>query len=137
MKTFYDTAYTPHFSRYTIGFDPLLDKLAAFTANTVVKTSNFPPYNVKKLEENKYLIELAVAGYTKTDIIIEYNNGELIVKSNTTQEADSSEYIWQGIAKRAFSHKFTLADTILVKSATMTNGLLKICLLYTSPSPRD
>ena len=111
---------------YFIGFDHV-DRLLDL-ANNTTKNKYFPPYNIKQLEENKYLIELAVAGYGKHDIEIEYANGDLTVKSSGTPDEDTSNYIWQGIAKRSFSHKFTLADTVFVKSASLTNGMLKVFL---------
>lgn len=90
---------------------------------------NFPPFNVKKTGENTYLIEFAVAGYSKQDIEVEYHNGILKIKSETKpDETPANGYLWKGIAQRAFEQSFKLAETVQITNANLTNGILKIFL---------
>ena len=88
----------------------------------------FPPFNVKKTGENTYLIEFAVAGYTKQDIEIEFKDGNLKIKSEPKETDESTTFLWKGIAQRAFEQNFKLAQTVEIKNATLTNGMLKIFL---------
>lgn len=117
------------FSRLTkdaIGFDEMFKRLSVFSEN-LSKASTFPHYNIKKTGENTYVIEVAVAGFGKQDIELELANGVLTVKGSITSD-DANDYLYKGIADRAFTRKFTLADTIEVKNADLINGMLKIWL---------
>ena len=109
----------------TIGFEPILKKLAEIS-ETFPKVPTYPPYNIKKLDENKYVIEMAVAGFGKQDLELELQDGTLTIKGNVS--ADDSEYVFKGIAERAFTRQFTLADTVEIKNADLINGMLKIWL---------
>ena len=112
-------------SRQFIGFDTVLDTFRRAN-ETLAKAQNYPPYNIKKIDDEHFVIEMAVAGFGKTNLDIELKDGELtITGSHDTEEND---YIYQGIANRAFTRKFTLADTVVVKNAELVNGLLKIAL---------
>lgn len=111
----------------TIGFEPILKRLNEM-ASTLPKIPTYPPYNIKKVDENKYVIEIAVAGFGKQDIEIELQEDTLTVKGNVEAKDDVSEFIYKGIADRAFTHRFTLADTVIVKNADIINGMLKIWL---------
>ncbi len=109
----------------TIGFEPILKRLAEMSEG-MPKIPTYPPYNIKKLDENKYVIEMAVAGFGKQDLELELQDGTLTIKGNiSTEDAD---YIYKGIAERAFTRQFTLADTVEVKNADLINGMLKIWL---------
>ena len=109
----------------TIGFEPILKRLAEMS-ETMPKIPTYPPYNIKKLDENKYVIEMAVAGFGKQDLELELQDGTLTIKGNVSSE--DSDYIYKGIAERAFTRQFTLADTVEVKNADLINGMLKIWL---------
>ena len=109
----------------TIGFEPIIKKLVEMT-ESMPKIPTYPPYNIKKVEDNKYVIEMAVAGFGKQDIELELQDGTLTIKGNIS--ADDSEYIYKGIAERAFTRQFTLADTVEIKNADLINGMLKIWL---------
>jgi molecular chaperone IbpA len=87
----------------------------------------YPPYNIKKVDENRYVIELAVAGFGKADIDIELQEGKLSIRGNC-DSAESTEYLYKGIAERGFKREFTLADNVEVKSSSLANGMLKIWL---------
>jgi molecular chaperone IbpA len=109
----------------TVGFEPIIKRLAELSEN-LPKVPTYPPYNIKKTGETTYVIEMAVAGFGKHDLELELQDGVLTVKGNVT--ADDSEYIVKGIAERAFTRQFTLADTIEIKNADLINGMLKIWL---------
>lgn len=109
----------------TIGFEPILKRLSEM-ANTMPKIPTYPPYNIKKIDENKYVIEMAVAGFGKQDIELELQNDVLTVKGEI--ESEESDYLFKGIADRAFTRHFTLADAVVIKNANLVNGMLKIWL---------
>jgi len=109
----------------TIGFEPILKRLAEMS-EAMPKIPTYPPYNIKKIDENKYVIEMAVAGFGKQDLELELQDGTLTIKGNVSSE--DADYIYKGIAERAFTRQFTLADTVEVKNADLINGMLKIWL---------
>lgn len=117
----------PNISGRSIGFDEVLKRLADF-GDSSVKLPTYPPYNVRKVEDNKYMIEVAIAGFGRQDIQLTLEEGVLTIEGRITTEEDPTDYIFRGIAERAFTRKFTLADTIEVKNAEFFNGLLKIWL---------
>ncbi len=108
-----------------IGFDQVLERFRE-AAESMPKIPTYPPYNIKKVDDEHFIIEMAVAGFGKSNLDIELKEGELTVTGS--HEAEDNDYIYQGIANRAFTRKFTLADTVVVKNAELVNGLLKIAL---------
>lgn len=109
----------------TIGFDQVFDRLSQLS-HGLPKMTAYPPYNIRKIDENKYSIEMAVAGFGKQDIDIEMADGVLTIKGST--KTDEDNFIYKGIADRAFTRSFTLADSVEVKNADLINGMLKIWL---------
>jgi len=102
-------------------------------------TSSFPPYNVKKVDEDNYVVELAVAGYDREDIDVTVDKDTLIIKSEREND-EKSEYIHKGIAGRNFTQTFTLGEYMIVKSASLDNGLLTVKIereLPESAKPRQ
>jgi molecular chaperone IbpA len=89
---------------------------------------NYPPYNIVKKDENHYTIELAVAGFGQSDIDIEMEDGKLVVRGNIKAEESEDNFLFRGIANRAFSRAFVLNDEVEVKDAELFNGMLKIFL---------
>lgn len=112
-------------ARQFIGFDQMLERIRE-ASETLPKIPTYPPYNIKKVDDEHFVIEMAVAGFGKTDLDIELADGTLTVSGNL--DSDNDDYLYQGIANRAFTRKFTLADTVVVKNAELVNGLLKIAL---------
>lgn len=88
-------------------------------------TSSFPPYNVKKVDEDNYTIELAVAGYSREEIEIKVEKDTLTIKSDKEND-DKSDFLHRGIAGRNFTQHFTLGEYMTVKSASLENGMLLI-----------
>ena len=109
----------------TVGFDSMFDRLFGDGHRTET-ASSFPPYNIRKDEEDLYTIEMAVAGFAKEDLEAELKDGVLTVRSKPDQE--KGEYLHRGIAKRAFSRSFTLSDDVVIRRADLVNGMLTINL---------
>jgi len=94
-------------------------------------TSNFPPYNIVKTGDNTYDVELALAGFNKDDIEVEYKENILTVKSKKqeeTKDEDGNVIQHRGISKRMFSKSFTIANDVEVKGAELKDGLLKVSM---------
>ena len=114
---------------FFIGFDKTLDNIREAQERFIkTATSNYPPYNVTKTGDNKYQIEVAVAGFGKQDIELELEDTVLRVSGKVTNDQSTLEYFHKGIADRPFTRTFTLADNVVVKGAGLFNGLLKIYL---------
>ena len=109
----------------TVGYDSMFDRLFGDIQRTD-KTSGYPPYNIRKDGDEKYTIEMAVAGLSQEDLEIELKEGVLTIRSKS--EKEEQEYLHRGIAKRAFSKSFNLSDDIVVNGADLVNGMLTIDL---------
>tara|TARA_B100001013_G_C24338759_1_gene335600 strand:+ start:162 stop:581 length:420 start_codon:yes stop_codon:yes gene_type:complete len=120
--TGYDLMDFDPFRNYTIGFDKIFDSLLEVSK---INTSNFPPYNIRKLGDGKYEIELALAGFTKDDIKVELKEGTLSVSAKK-EEKDSDNLVHQGIASRSVLRKFSLSEYMEIKDADFKDGILKI-----------
>ena len=120
------------FDPFSIGYDKMFDRFDQFNASRSV-AAGYPPYNIKKTEKNSYVLELAIAGFSKPDIDIELNDGCLTISGSTKPEESKAEFLHKGIADRSFTRKFELADSVEIKSADLINGMLKISLEYIIP----
>ena len=122
LTTFDKNKFIP----YSIGFDNLFDRLFDMDLES---SSSYPPYNISKVDDNNYVIEMALAGFNKDDIEIELADSELTVRSKKREDSNKDvNLIHQGISHRSFNRKFTLSEEILVKNAEMKNGMLIIKL---------
>ena len=119
---------------YAVGYDRVFDQLQKYVTNNV-QSSGFPPYNIQKGGDYNYSIEIALAGFSKDDIEVEVADGTLSVRSDKKSEPDDYS-IHRGISYRRFDRKFTLADDIVVTSATLENGLLRINLERVIPEEK-
>ena len=124
----------------SIGFDNIFDHFENFFEEgedyiRASLTSSFPFYNIVKKGNNKFDIEVALAGYDKKDITVEYEDKLLRIKSvkETKSDKDKDGVIHQGIAKRFFSKSFTIADDVEIDGAELKNGLLKVSLRQIVP----
>ena len=123
----------------SIGFDNLFDHFENFFDDDqsfhTSLTSTFPFYNIVKKGNNKFDIEVALAGYDKKDIAVEYEDNLLRIKSvkETKSDKEKDGVIHQGIAKRYFSKAFTIADDVEIEGAELKNGLLKVSLKQIIP----
>tara|TARA_B110000014_G_scaffold235123_1_gene199469 strand:- start:243 stop:680 length:438 start_codon:yes stop_codon:yes gene_type:complete len=111
---------------YAVGYDRIFDHLNNYVSNNVTSTG-FPPYNISKGGDYNYVIEMALAGFSKKDIEIEVADGTLTIRS-TKENEESEDTIHRGISYRKFNRKFTIADDIIVKDASLENGMLQINL---------
>ena len=112
---------------HTIGYDNIFEHFNEMFESPGLQ-SNYPPYDIIKLSDSKYDIQLALAGYSKEDIDIEVKENTLSIKSVKKEEDDKVEVLHRGIAKRHFERHFTIADDVKVNNATLKNGLLVISL---------
>jgi len=116
---------------YTIGFDSFFNTLDSITGTDV---KGYPHYNIKKLDDNKWSIELALAGFSKDDIEIEVKDNVMTINGELKEE--NNEYVYKGISSRKFSKSFTLAEFTECESAKMENGILSIILEKNIPEDK-
>jgi molecular chaperone IbpA len=116
------------FDKFFIGFDDQLNRLAKMHDDVTKNIPNYPPFNLKKVDDNKYVIEIAVAGFSKSEIELELDNDKLIVRGNAKEDDGVADWLYKGIAARNFTRSFVLNDQVEVKDAAMVNGMLKIAL---------
>jgi len=130
MRSAFDFA---PFRRSTVGFDRLFDMLENSSLGQTQE--NYPPFDLIKVGENEYRIELAVAGFKPDELDITAQQNVLIVsgRKNEDSEQTGSDYIYRGIATRSFERRFALADHINVKAADIRDGLLAIDLVREIP----
>jgi len=124
-------------STHGIGFDSVLAQFKDtqdLIDKTIKSIPNYPPFNITKMDDDHYVLEMAVAGFGKNSLDIEMANGVLSVTgkmesdSNKINDSVAQQVLYKGIASRAFTRKFALADTIEIKNAELVNGMLKIYL---------
>jgi molecular chaperone IbpA len=117
--------------RNSIGFDHLASMInSAMRSETAV--NGYPPYNIEIIEDDRYAITIAAAGFEKDELDIDVEKGVLTVRGKKTSE-DSHKYLYQGIANSTFERKFNLAEHVEVTGAKLNNGLLSIDLVKEIP----
>ena len=130
--TGYDLMDFDPFKNYTIGFDKIFDSLLEVSK---LNTSNFPPYNIRKVKDGKYEIELALAGFTKGDIKVELKDGVLSISAKR-EDKDSNNLIHQGIASRSVLRKFSLSEYMEIVDAYFADGMLNIKCIENIPEEK-
>ncbi len=120
---------------FSIGFDSMFDRLLGGNMQHVSNSQGYPPYNIRKEGEAKYIIEMAVAGLSEDDLEVELKEGTLSIRSKQSTE-DQSDYVHRGIAKRQFERSFALSDDIVVKGCDLTNGMLIVELEKVIPEEK-
>ena len=109
---------------FSVGFDDLFDH---FNNQLEIKqTPSYPPYNINRIDDLNYQIEMALAGFSKTDIDIKYADNQLTIKSVDSEDKEEKETLHRGISKRKFSRTFTLAEDMKVNGAELKDGMLLI-----------
>ncbi|WP_205480951.1 Hsp20 family protein [Sphingomonas arenae] len=126
MRTAFD--FSP-FRRSTVGFDRLFDMLENSAAGN---GENYPPFDLIKVDDNKYRIEIAVAGFKSGEIDITSHQNVLIIRGQKSEE-NGNDYVHRGIATRSFERRFALADHIQVTGADLKDGMLAIDLVREIP----
>ena len=116
----------------TVGFDPIFDRFESMMNDEFfqVPTTNYPPYNIVRTGDYTYDIELALAGFGKKDIDVQYEDGVVTVKSiHKAEDKDEKDGVqYRGISKRQFTKSFTIADDVQLNVAELKDGLLKISM---------
>jgi len=113
----------------TLGFDRFFDEAERLLKTDLTKVSPaFPPHNIIKLDDNRYLVELAVAGFAEAEIDISVEDNNLIIKGEKKDKDTDVTYIHRGIGTRSFTKTLTVADTVEVRGAEFKDGILKIGL---------
>ena len=121
----------------SIGFDDVFDHFERMF-DSDVSVVNYPPYNIVKTGPEKYDIEVALAGYSKDDIRVDYSENQLTIKSvKEDKKGEEDGVLHKGIAKRFFSRTFTIADDVEVKDAELKDGLLKVSLKRIVPEGKE
>jgi molecular chaperone IbpA len=111
---------------YAVGFDSLFDHFNNTLEYTVKQQTSYPPYNINKIDDLNYQVEMALAGFGKDDIEIKYSDNQLTIKSVEGDDKDEKDVIHRGISKRKFSRSFTLAEDIKVNGAELKDGMLLV-----------
>ena len=118
-------------NKYIVGLDDTLTRLHAFGLNP--QSTSYPPYNIVKESEDKWKIEMALAGWSKEDVEVSTERHQLHIKSTKVQEDKQGEYNFRGIAARSFEKSFNLSDDVEVTDVKLNNGLLNVTLTRVLP----
>ena len=116
---------------FSVGFDSIFDEFDRMLDSTERYNTNYPPYNIRKVSENNFKIEVALAGYSKEDIELELKDSTLTVRNKQKEKVVNEEgngVIHKGISTRQFERSFTISEDIKIKNAELLNGLLNIDL---------
>ena len=124
---------TPLF-RTSVGFDRM-SRLMESALQLEGAAKGYPPYNIVKMDENQYRIEIAVAGFSTDEIDITAKGNKLVISGHISGDADG-DYLHKGIATRDFSREFALAETVEVSTANIVNGLLTVDLVNVIPDEK-
>lgn len=116
------------FSRLTVGFDRIFDQLARSQEQLSGNQVNYPPYNIIKIDANRYALEIAVAGFSLNEIEVGVEGNTLTVSGTKESKAEEITYLYKGISTRSFTRNIPLGDHIIVKDAVINNGMLTINL---------
>jgi len=124
--TRFDTTALNQLNRALVGFDRL------FTER-IAQNQPYPPYNIIKKDENNYEIEIAVAGFDLSEIDVEVNQNQLIIRGERNREETEVEYLHRGLAYRSFEKSLTLAEHMEVGTASIKEGILRIAITRVVP----
>ena len=116
---------------FSIGFDDMFDQFESMLENGGLSMqSNYPPYNIRKTGQDKYSIEIALAGFNKKDVEVEFEDNLLTVRTKQIDKSndknEDGEIVYKGISQRQFARSFTIADDVKVSGAELKDGLLTI-----------
>ena len=116
---------------FSIGFDDMFDQFENLLGNgSLAMQSNYPPYNIRKTGKDKYSIEVALAGFSRKDVEVEFEDNLLTVRTKqvnkTEDNIENGEILHKGISQRQFARSFTIADDVKINGAELKDGLLTI-----------
>jgi len=139
-KYYFDHSFSDleKFNKFFVGADKFADSMAKtvqYLSNTAT-TGAYPPFNLKKTDDNVYVIEMAVAGFGKNDLEMTLEENQLVIKGSSTVDDTAGELLHKGISDRPFTRSFTLADNVVINNAALINGMLKIWLEHIIPEDK-
>ena len=128
--------YWPNLSAWSVGFNEDWQMFDELRNSLVSDLPSFPPYNIKKLGENKFEIDMAVGGFGKEDLSVELDQNQLIIEGNkeSKEEDKDVDYIYKGMASQHFRQSFALANHVKVSSSDFKDGILRIKLECEHPN---
>ena len=120
------TSLTP----FTVGMDRMFRDLEQFSNSFAGSPTAYPPYNIEQIDEGKWVISMAIAGFGEEDIKVSQKERNLTVKGKIESKTNEDEdhFVHHGIANRSFDRTFRLGPHVLVRNATLKNGMLAIDL---------
>ena len=120
--------FFPNLESWAVGFDRPMRLLDEMSNALMGRNTSFPPYNIKQVGNDRYQIEMAVAGFSKKDLKIELHNNQLTIEGSqqTASENQGSNYLYKGIAARQFRQSFALEDHVKVIGSELRDGILNI-----------
>ena len=124
----------PQVESRLIGFDRVFDAVNRLHSIEGGQSNSFPPYNIKKLDDENYEITLALAGFKKSELSVVVEDGNLVVKGE--QEKSQDEFLHKGIAERNFTRTWALADEVKVSGSKLEDGVLTISLVHEIPEEK-
>lgn len=130
------TSLTP----FTVGMDRMFRDLEQFSNTYTGSSTGYPPYNIEQFDDGKWVISMAIAGFGEDDIKVSQQERNLTVKGKIEAKDGEQEFVHRGIANRSFERTFRLGPHVIVKNATLKNGMLAIDLEQELPEeekPRD
>ncbi len=127
------TTFDP-FRNLTVGFDNVFDQLSSLSQFEIPK---YPPYNIKKIDDNKYQLEMALAGFAKSDLEVEVKDNTLTVTGNSADDTENTNsFVYKGIAQRAFTRQWALMDYLKVFNASFKDGVLVVDMELNLPEEK-
>jgi molecular chaperone IbpA len=129
--TRFDTA---SLNRALVGIDRMFDTFETRFANQV--TTNYPPHNIARTDDQHYYIEIAVAGFKKDEISVEVEGDIITVKGERNREEDNIQYLYRGLSARNFVRCFQMSDHMVLKGAQMQEGILRIDMEFIVPEDK-
>ena len=120
--------FFPNLESWAVGFDRPMRLLDEMSNALTGRNTSFPPYNIKQINDDRYQIEMAVAGFSKGDLKIELANNQLTIEGSqqSSDESNDANYLYKGIAARQFRQSFALEDHVKVLGSELKDGVLKI-----------
>ena len=120
----------------SLGYDSMFDELERMLNAQPTGIDKYPPHNILKLDEYNYVVELAVAGFSKDEIDITINDGKLIIKGEKNGNEATVEYLHKGISNRSFTKTISMVDSVEVRGAEYADGILRISLENVIPESK-
>ena len=124
----------PQVESRLIGFDRVFDAVTRLHTVEGGQSNSFPPYNIKRIDDENYEIQIAIAGFKKSELNVVVEDGNLIVKGE--QEKSEDEFLHKGIAERNFTRTWGLADEVKVTGSEFKDGVLTISLVHEIPEEK-